>query len=260
VGLPRRSGSARTSFRVAGLTRDIQVKIANQRHEFEQAYALLAENYRARGYEVPGEKPFRFTPYHALPGTVTLVALDGESVVATLSLVRDNPVLGLPMESIYGEEIAQLRQAGHNIAEVISLADTGLSIREFVQVFKALITLEMQYHARRGGDCWTITVNPRHSSFYQKVLGYTALGPQRSYQSVQNHPAEAYVLTTRAMAQSAPAMYQEVFGTDLPEAVLTAPRWSEDHVRYFAAHSTQLDEHNLNSLLHAIGDTDRHSR
>jgi hypothetical protein len=242
----------KTSFPVAGLARDIHVKIASQRPEFEQAYALLADNYRARGYEAPGEKPFRFTCYHALPGTATMVALHQESVVATLTLVPDNPLLGLPMESIYGPEIAQLRQAGHKIAEVISLADTGLSIREFVQVFKALITLEMQYHAHHGGDCWTITVNPRHSSFYQKVLGYAPLGPRRSYQSVQNHPAEAYVLTTRDMAQSAPAMNQEVFGTDLPVSMLTPPPWSEEHVRYFAARSTQFDPCDLERILESV--------
>ena len=81
------------------------------------------------------------------------------------------------METIYGPEVAQLRQAGLRPAEAISLADTDLTVREFIQVFKALIKLGMQYHARRGGDnCWIITVNPRHSSFYQKVLGFDSAG------------------------------------------------------------------------------------
>jgi hypothetical protein len=245
---------------VAGLTRDIQVKIASERTEFEQAFALLAANYRARGYETPSDKPFRFTPFHALPGTVTLVALHHDQVVATLSLVPDSPRLGLPMESIYGPEVAQLRKDGMRLAEAISLADSGLSIREFVQVFKALIKLAMQYHWRRGGDSWIITVNPRHRGFYQKVLGFTPLGTPRSYPTVQNHPAEAYLLTVEAMAANAPEMYQEVFGEPLPASVLTAGRWSEEHVRYFGARSTQLDEQALDDLLESLADSANPSR
>ena len=152
--------------------RDIRVKIAVEADEFEQAFKLVTANYRARGYEGPSEKPFRFTPFHTLPGTVTLVALHHGRVLATLTLVPDSDILGLPMESIYGPEVAQLRQAGLRPAEAICLADTGLAVREFIQVFKALIKLAMQYHARHDGDSWVITVNPRHSSFYQKVLGF----------------------------------------------------------------------------------------
>ena len=163
------------------------------------------------------------------------------------------------METIYGPEIAQLREAGLRPAEAISLADTDLTIREFIQVFKALIKLAMQYHGRRGGDSWVITVNPRHSSFYQKVLGFTPLGPQRSYPTVQNHPAEAYLLTAATMAANAPQMYQEVFGDELPEPVLTAGRWSKEHVRYFGARSNQVDERDLDALLKTIDCTHRPS-
>lgn len=247
-----RGSAARTSFRVQGLAREIQVKIASEKGELEQAFELLAANYRARGYEAAGDKPFRFTPYHALPGTVTLVAVHHERVLATLTLVPDSAVLGLPMESIYGPEVAELRAAGLRPAEAISLADTDLAIREFIQVFKALIKLAMQYHESRGGNCWIVTVNPRHRSFYQKVLGFTPLGPQRSYPTVQNHPAEAYLLTAASMAANAPQMYQEVFGEKLPAPVLTANRWSQEHVRYFGAHSSQLDEATLSSLLDSI--------
>jgi hypothetical protein len=244
--------STRNTFRVPGLARELQVKIASEPDEFEQAFALLAENYRARGYEPQGDKPFRFTPYHVLPETVTLVALDGDCVCATLTLVPDSEILGLPMESIYGAEVARLRAAGLRPAEAISLADTDLSIREFVQVFKALIKLAMQYHASRGGDSWIVTVNPRHSGFYQKVLGFIPLGPTRSYPAVQNHPAEAYLLTAQSMATSAPQMYQEVFGDLLPEPVLTAGRWCEERVRYLGARSSQLDPETLDNLLSAI--------
>jgi hypothetical protein len=54
------------------------------------------------------------------------------------------------------------------------------------------------------------------------------------------------------MVAGAPQMYQEVFGEDLPDAVLNAAHWSEEHIRYFGARSSQLDEQTLDTLLGAI--------
>jgi hypothetical protein len=236
-------------FLVPGLARSIEIKIASDQAEWEQAFQLLAANYRARGYESPGSKPFRFTPYHVLPGTMLLVAKDEDRVVATLSLVPDTSLLGLPLEDIYADEVADLRRRGRHLAEAICLADAGLSIREFVQVFKSLIKLAMQYHASQGGDAWVITVNPRHRNFYRKVLGFVPLGPCRAYPSVQDHPAEAYLLDVEAMQVDAPGMYLEMFGEPLPEQVLKPPAWSPDRVRHFASRSTQVDHRTVDQLL-----------
>jgi hypothetical protein len=247
-----RDGRGAGNFFVPGLTRGIEVKIASGFDELEQAFALLAENYRARGYDAPGAVPYRFTPFHALHETVTIVAKDGQRVVATLSLVPDGPILGLPMESIYGEEIAALRREGRRMAEAISLADGGLSIHEFVLVFKAMIKLAMQYHARNGGDTWVITINPRHRNFYQKVLGFAPLGGCRSYPTVQDHPAEAYLLDLDLMRDGAPKLYDEIFAETLPDSVLEAGDWSAAQVRYFGSHSSQIDPEAIEGLLETV--------
>jgi hypothetical protein len=212
--------------------------MASDRSELESAFRLLASSYQARGYEMPSTKLFRYTPYHVLPDTITLVAKDQGRVVATLSLVPDTSLLGLPMECIYGPEIADLRQNGRRMAEATSLADRDLSAREFILVFKTFIKLVMQYHVRQGGDSWVITVNPRHRGFYLKVLGFQPLGPCRSYPLVQDHPAEAFLLDADLLRSGAPEMYQFVFGESLPDQVLEAPPWSAEQVAYFGSQST----------------------
>ena len=100
------------SIIVSGITREIRVKIASEQEELEGAFRLLATNYRACGYEQQNTGLFRFTPYHVLPGTVTLVAKHESRVVATLSVVPDTELCGLPMESVYREEIERLAPAG----------------------------------------------------------------------------------------------------------------------------------------------------
>jgi hypothetical protein len=63
----------------------------------------------------------------------------------------DNRLLDLPMEGVYPEEIASLRREGRRIGETTTLADAGLGVREFIQVFVTLIKLAMQYHRNQGG-------------------------------------------------------------------------------------------------------------
>jgi hypothetical protein len=237
---------------VPNIARAITVSVASRPAEFEEAYRLVAANYQASGYEPPGAKPIRFTPYHALPDTITFVAKHEGRVVATFSLVPDNLLLGLPMEAIYPEEIAALRQGGARLAEVTSLAAADISLREFSCVFNALIRLMKQHHVRHGGDTWVMTVNPKHRNFYTKVLGFVPLGPCRAHPKVQGAPAEAYVLDLDGMRARAPVKYQEMFGEPLPEPALPVPRLPANWVRYFVTQSSQTDDETLEMILRYV--------
>jgi N-acyl amino acid synthase FeeM len=247
---PGKGGPA--SIEVPGITRKIRVKIASSRGELEDAFRLLATNYRACGYERPSTGCFRFTRFHVLPTTVILVAKHEDRVVATLSVVPDTKLCGLPMEPVYRAEIAALRQQGRRLAEATSLADQDLGVHEFVRVFKTLIRVGVQYHVRQGGDSWVIAVNPRHPGFYQKVLGFVPLGPRRAYPSVEGHPAEAYLSGVDLLKSHAPEMNREVFGAPLPDSVLHAPRWLPTRVHYFGKRSTQADGRTINALLSQV--------
>lgn len=240
------------SVLVPGISREIMVKIASTAEEWEQAFALVADNYQDKGYEAATNKPYRFTPYHALPDTVVFVAKLEGRVVATFSLVADNPHLGLPMEAIFDQEIADLRRQGRRMAEVTSFAAVDLGQREFLQVFTMMIRLMKQYHVSRGGDTWVITVNPRHRNFYCKVLGYQALGSSKPYAAVGDAPAEAYVLDRDTMRANAPRSYEFVFGKWLPQAALTGVSLPRPFVRYFWSESNQAEPGRISSILRDV--------
>ncbi|MGE3805476.1 MAG: hypothetical protein AB7K24_12445 [Gemmataceae bacterium] len=239
---------------VPGVSRDLRVKIASSAVEWEQALRLVTDNYQARGYETGNQGELRFTAQHALPDARLLVAKEGERVVATMSLFMDNVLLGLPMESIYGQEIKSLRAQGKRICEVGSLAETSLGLQDFVHVFIALIRLAWQHHLHLGGDSAVIAVNPRHRAFYTKVLGFTPLGGCRPLPTVKNHPAEAYYLDPQMMQVKSPAMYERVFNDLLPAAALASRPLSAQRVRHFAARSTQTDRRLVEELLRYVAD------
>ena len=219
------------SVAVPGIRRPVRVKLVRSKEEYEQVFRAVASKYQASGYEAATSKSFRFTPYHALPETAVFAAKLHNDVVATLSAVSDNAVLGLPMEGIYPGEINALRQQGRKLVEVTSLADRDLSMREFVPVFVTLMGVMAQFASRQGADTWVITVNPRHRLFYQKVMGFVSIGPQRAYPAVQNHPAEAFAVTIPLLAANSPAMHEQMFGETLPESLLAHSSMSVDAAR-----------------------------
>lgn len=234
---------------VRGLNRRISVKIASETDEWESAFRLVADCYRARGYETADSDGLRFTPFHALRDTTTFVAQHEGQVIATLSLVPDNILLGLPLECIFKPEVENLRRAGRRLVEVTSLADCDLSLTEFVLVFTTTMRLLSQYAVRMGADAAVITINPRHRLFYRKVMGFQPLGPVRSYPSVQNAPAEAYLIDPELMRTNAPGMYQQIFATPLPEDAFIRRPMPSTLVRYFAGRSTQTTQEQLTELL-----------
>jgi hypothetical protein len=237
---------------VSGLTRSIVVKIASEPDEWEQAFQLVAANYRDCGYETITPKPYRFTPHHALPDTTLFVAKEADRVVATFTLVADNTLLGLPMEALYGAEVDGLRQQGRRLAEVTSLAVAELGQRDFIQVFTTMIRLMKQFHVSRGGDSWVITVNPRHRNFYCKVLGYQPLGPCKAYALVGNAPAEAYLLDRELMRTHAPNAYDLMFREWLPTDVLTGVSLPRPFIRFFWSESNQADAERIGTILRAV--------
>jgi hypothetical protein len=100
-----------------------------------------------------------------------------------------------------------------------------------------------------GGDTVVITCNPRHRSYYTRVLGCVPMGELRHYAAVENHPAEAFVLHIDRLRQHSPEMYGKIFGRSLPRAVLSRPRLPADLVRYFGQQSTRADSRLVDDIL-----------
>lgn len=250
----RNFGPLQRSVAVPGIQRSIRVQIAACRSDWEQAFHLVAGNYQTRGYEPGDACDFRFTSYHALPDNVVLVAKEHGRVVATLSLFMDNTLLGLPLESMYGPEIRELRRAGRRVGEIGCLADKGLGQREFIAVFLALVKLACQHHLHHQGDTVVITVNPRHRAFYTRMFGFEPLGARRACPAVGNHPAEAFVLDVPRLRRHAAALHDKIFGDPLPEQALATPCLPPDLVRYFGSHSSRTDIRRVEEILKYVAD------
>ncbi len=96
-------------------------KIAASREERKAAFRLVYGKYLRSNLCEPNEWQMRVTPYHLQPTTDVINASVPDGVTATLTLVRDGH-LGLPMEGVFGAEVARRRAKKLHLAEVSSLA------------------------------------------------------------------------------------------------------------------------------------------
>lgn len=108
---------------------------------------------------------------------ITLVAESGGQAIGTMSLWFDRQG-ALPADEEFGDRLDLLRAQGRRLCEPSRLAiDKGMSKR----VFAALIHVSYIYaHHIQGFSDYVIEVNPRHVTFYKRMLGFADFGGERA--------------------------------------------------------------------------------
>lgn len=207
---------------------DVTVKVASTAAEIEAAARVLHDAYVARGLLPAHASGVRVTPHLILPTTATFIAKRGDEVVGTMALILDGP-LGLPMDKIYGEEIAALRAQGRKLAEVGALCVAKGHRRQGISF---LLNKIMLHCAREllGVDDLVIAVHPDAEVLYRAALLFHRIGPTRSYPGL-NKTALATAL--RLDVRAAPALYLRTFGK--------AKRLSNPYHMYVVDETAQLE-------------------
>lgn len=207
-------------------------KIASTFEERLQSFGLVYDNYVESQLMEPNPQEIRVTPYHLQPTTSILLAKERGEAVATVSLIGDGP-LGIPMESIYAEEVEDQRQLGYTFGEVSCLAVRDLSFKRFLPVFKQLMRLMMQHARVCGMDRLLIAVHPRHARFYERTCGFVRFGTEKLYPSVKNNPAVACYADFSEMERDRPPCYNPMFGEPIPEHELALQPMRLDEIVRF---------------------------
>jgi len=151
----------------------IDVGVARSHSDVAAANALLVDRYAPMGYAI--DKAWEAG---GVPDANVLIAknrLDG-SALATLTLRIDGES-GLMAEHMYPAEVAELRDDGRRLCEVVRFASTASfrSIDLLRRLFDAAFSLGQQLDR---SDV-LIEVTPRHAAFYKRILGFRAVGSPR---------------------------------------------------------------------------------
>lgn len=219
------------SERSAGIIKpQIEHSIARSQADLEESFRLVHHSYVRAGLCQESESKMRLIRHHFLPSTEVVIAKHNGVIVSTATLIGDGE-LGLPADSMYGQELQAMKRSGLRIAEVGCLADRRKSPARFIQMFKWMSTLIAQAAAARGYNALVAATHPRHSRFYTRRLGFETFGEIRECPYAQGNPAVAMVLDFDAKRGS--EIHDHLFGRKYTEKELAPYQWGDAMQQHF---------------------------
>ncbi len=173
--------------------------IARTESEKREAVSLIRKIFNHVGYLNGDQNDFE--KYLLLDTSRIFSAFVNEKLFGTISVVPDLNQ-DLPMDILYGQELQPFRQQGKRLAEATQFAVDHGKVKEEDPTFNSLKQLSvnlplfkliLDFAAFAKIDCICITVNPKHSKFYE-TIGFVQIGGLKYYALVNNAPALAYIL------------------------------------------------------------------
>ncbi len=187
-------------------------RLANSPGDRTGAFQLVYRSYLRAGLVSENPWGMRVTPYQLCPTSQQFVAVVRCEVVSTVTLVGDGS-LGLPMESMFPDEVNEFRSAGRQVAEVSCLADRRANPSRFLETFCQLTRLMAQYARYQGIECLLITVHPKHARFYRRYLGFQPISDRiANCPHAQDRPAVALKLDFNYVDVERPECWEDFFG------------------------------------------------
>ncbi len=197
--------------------------------ELIEAFRILYASYRDAGLVAENPLKVRLTAAHLLPTTEVLVAKCGGEVISTLSLIGDGED-GLPLEAMYGREVAQLRRNGHRLGEIGCLADRRESPIRFIKTLESLTRLSVQVAEQRKMNALVLAAHPRHAKYYMRTLGFKQVGGLTQCPYARGNPAVALMLDFESIRNT--QLHDRLFGNAIESQQLAATSWHPTSVNF----------------------------
>lgn len=128
---------------------------------------------------------------------VVYQALRGE-VVTTVTVIADSADR-LPLDSVYGEALNDLRHQGRTIAEIGLMADRRREIQRAAGALFEIMCCAGYYALHLHYSDIVVGVHPHHVAFYRRCFGFEVLDEQKQYPTVNHHPVVPLCLQVRDM-------------------------------------------------------------
>lgn len=178
-------------------------EVAKARGQVEDAWSLVYSSYLRTGLIRPNHHKLH-TVYEAVgPHTAVIFGHIGDVVASTMSAFLDND-RGLPMDKIYADELAGLRDRGRRLVEVGLFADRREQVFDDrsklvnqdrrKQIGGSMFALlELMRHIwyfgyTQGADDMVIGVHPHHAAFYKRFFAFEQFADESVCPSVRDHP------------------------------------------------------------------------
>jgi hypothetical protein len=195
--------------------------VARTMDDVLEAWQLVYMAYRRA--ELIDTNPFELhtIPQAIGPQTVVITGCLGPMAGTTLSAYVDNPA-GLPLDSVYPDELGALRKQGRKLMEVGLFGDRRDHLVRSSEGLFDLMRFAFYYGVHTGCDDAIIGIHPRHAPFYQRFFALEQIGAARSYATVKNNPVVLLRLDFRAKRDALPKGLAFFSNNQIPDTVFKA--------------------------------------
>ena len=194
----------------------INYRVARSKSELEEAYSLVYSEYLKRGYVSPNNSKLHLSIHNILPDTTTFVALSGDEILATATVIPDS-LLGMPMDNLYKDELNALRKKNSKMCEISMLASNTSLFKEgtsmllnakkmflIYYLFKHILDFARD-HLKLDYIC--IAINPKHKMTYENLF-FEDLGELKSYDKVNGAPALGKILNLKTAEEKCAKLHR----------------------------------------------------
>ncbi len=208
-------------------------KLARSRSEREAAFRLVYSSYRQAGLCTENHFGIRICPFQLLPDSESFISVSGQEIVATVSLIPDS-ANGLPMDSLYPEQVDAARRKGLYIGEISCLADRRKDHRRVFQNLCELTRVMTHFALQQKLDGLMLVSHPKHARFYKRFMGFESIGEIRSYRNVCDKLAEPLYFDFSSRRKAQAETLKRVLGEDMPGEELIPSQMNDADLVYFS--------------------------
>lgn len=177
----------------------VKYRIAKTVKDINESKKLVLDTYKEEGYAIEqDDSQSNISDFIVKPITTTILCCENESVLGTISIVRDSSE-GLPMDTIFKSELSDTRVNYPSLAELCQFAvdksksNQSISLGLLAHAIHILVSQEV--------ECVCFAVNPKHETFY-RALGAVQIGIEKTYPHANNAPALGFYLNLKILGQS----------------------------------------------------------
>jgi hypothetical protein len=210
------------------------MKVVDRYSERDQAFQLVHKVYCRAGLTEANHVGRRVMRQHLLDTTDVLIAKLNNQVHFTVSLVGDGD-FGLPMESLFADEVEAMRSQGIRMAEVSCLASTidPENKRLRFDTLVKMISLLIQAARARGIDRLMLAVHPKHAKVYERLFGCVRCSDVKEYAAVRGNPAVLCIHDFADLDIKRYPLYDQIYGPEYEPWQIDGAPMSEAEKTYF---------------------------
>lgn len=162
-------------------------EIATNYEQVETAWSLVYRAYLRAGLIRPNKHKLHTVSQTIQKNTAVIFGSIGGMTVSTLSAYTDCET-GLPLDTVYEDELKQMRDEGRRLAEFGLFADRREHLFRSIEALLELIRHATYFGLACNATDGVIGVHPHHANFYTRLLGFDQVGPVKTYATVKDNP------------------------------------------------------------------------